>query len=140
MFICVGVYYCMSERICIIVAEKSAGAMLHAASRPCMSGSLHIIKSGGCCICLCVSLNVSLCERLTVVCSCDSKCQEMREGALGLTKANAIIIAVISPDVFPYTSPALVFPNFTCLSLDTSCCRKQKLNQTCLRIERGGLS
>lgn len=81
-----------------------------------MSGSLHIINSGGCCICLCVSLNVSLYERLAVVCSCDSKCQEMREGALGLTKANAIIIAVISPDVFPYTSPALEFPNFTCFS------------------------
>lgn len=86
-----------------------------------------------------VSLSVSLCERLAVMCGYDSKCQEMREGAFGLTKTNAIIIAVTSPDVFPYTSPTLVFPNFTCLSLGTSCCREQKLNQASSRIEREGL-
>lgn len=64
-----------------------------------MSGCLHVSIPGGCRVCLCVSLNVCVCECLPVVCGCDSKCQEMREGAFGQTNPNAIIIAVTSPDI-----------------------------------------
>lgn len=58
-----------------------------------MSGCLHVS------ILVSVSLNVCVCECLPVVCGCDSKCQETREGAFGQTNTNAIIIAVTSPDI-----------------------------------------